>query len=536
MKTFKYMLALCMWATATISMAQGVRVWKNGTFHEYSSTAVDSLTFFAKSTAPETPDDPDKPITVGDLTLTTLAADSLDITSALFKARVDGLDKLQAGSYSVVFFYSKDTNDPNANKGTRVNATVSDGMATFKATGLSMPDTYYYRVAVLMFSGDIAYGAVRSFTVKDIITPGSAVNMGRLTVASCDLGSDKPEGKGSLYAWGETEIKSSYTKGNYVYYNKALDLYLDLGESISGTQYDAATKELGSDWRMPTSLDILYLAIMCRWESIVYKGVSGRIVQSKVTGNAIFISDVPHWIADKNESKDFSEAYYNPQSFTTEAGLRYNGYCIRPVQKTIYGNEDAVDLGLPSGTLWAIKNIGAEKPQDYGDYFAWGETSGYNSGKTDFSKTTYKYYDETNKTYTKYVTNAKYGTVDNKKELEPSDDIATANWGEEWQMPSKEQFDELNKDCKYIYGTIGSVSGWIFYNENNGNLILFPPAGSREGTSLVTHNGYVNYWSRTLCPDEHAYSMYNYFMMTQQNRPLASIRYHGLSVRPVRKK
>ena len=91
MKTFKYMLALCMWAIATISMAQGVRVWKNGTFHEYSSTAVDSLTFFAKSTAPETPDDPDKPITVGDLTLTTLAADSAELAA----------DKTPAGVLSV---------------------------------------------------------------------------------------------------------------------------------------------------------------------------------------------------------------------------------------------------------------------------------------------------------------------------------------------------------------------------------------------------------------------------------------------------
>ena len=107
-----------------------------------------------------------------------------------------------------------------------MNATVNNGVATFKATYLSMADTYYYRVAVLMFSGDIAYGEVRSYTVKDIVTPGTAVDMGCYTVASCNLGADSPEGTGNLYAWGETEIKSSYTQDNYAYYNKDLDMYL----------------------------------------------------------------------------------------------------------------------------------------------------------------------------------------------------------------------------------------------------------------------------------------------------------------------
>ena len=94
-----------------------------------------------------------------------------------------------------------------------------------------------------------------------------------------------------------------------------------------------------------------------------------------------------------------------------------------------------VDLGLPSGTLWATCNVGANSPEEYGDYFAWGETT----TKSSYSWSTYKYCKGSSSTMTKYCTSSYYGTVDNKTELEPSDDAATANWGSEWQMPSLEQ-------------------------------------------------------------------------------------------------
>ena len=542
MKTFKYMLALCMWAIATISMAQGVRVWKNGTFHEYSSTAVDSLTFFAKSTAPETPDDPDKPITVGDLTLTTLAADSLDITSALFKARVDGLDKLQAGSYSVVFFYSKDTNDPNANKGTRVNATVNNGVATFKATYLSMADTYYYRVAVLMFSGDIAYGEVRSYTVKDIVTPGTAVDMGCYTVASCNLGADSPEGTGNLYAWGETEIKSSYTQDNYAYYNKDLDMYLYLGESISGTKYDVATKELGGEWRMPTYLDNAYLNICCKKYEISYKGVRGRLFRNEETGNAVFFPQGRTWLADGfSWSKRWCSFFYPLGSFEDREDC-YKGLPVRAIRGNVFGEGEFVDLGLTSGTLWARKNVGALHLLDVGNFFAWGEITGYNEGKKDFSLSTYKYYDYESKVWTKYC------LEDDKTELDTSDDAATVCWGEEWQTPSKEQLEELLNECEFIHYYNSYYRGFIVVSKSNGKAIFLPYEGLRRGTELYTqkessYNLYL--WTRTLSithtltssglKDNYgdAFSLNSYMGPSISN---VEDRYLGMPVRPVRKK
>ncbi len=93
-----------------------------------------------------------------------------------------------------------------------------------------------------------------------------------------------------------------------------------------------------------------------------------------------------------------------------------------------------VDLGLPSGTLWADRNIGASSPEDYGDYFAWGETT----TKSNYEWSTLKYCeDNTGDRFSKYNTQSKYGNVDNKTTLEKSDDAATANWGSAGVCPRR---------------------------------------------------------------------------------------------------
>jgi hypothetical protein len=127
-----------------------------------------------------------------------------------------------------------------------------------------------------------------------------------------------------------------------------------------------------------------------------------------------------------------------------------------------------VDLGLPSGTLWATCNVGADTPEDDGTFFAWGETSKknlYNWGN-------YKYCNGVNDTYTKYCTNGEYGYngfADGLTELLPEDDAATANWGKEWQMPSKAQFEELIND-KYTLiekTTLNGVNGRMITSKRN---------------------------------------------------------------------
>ena len=185
-----------------------------------------------------------------------------------------------------------------------------------------------------------------------------------------------------------------------------------------------------------------------------------------------------------------------------------------------------VDLGLPSGTLWATCNVGANSPEEYGDYFAWGETE----PKTTYSWSTYKYCKGTETTMTKYCTSSYYGTVDNKTELEPSDDAATVNWGPDWQMPSYEQCKELTNGSytTTTITTLNGVEGRMITSKSNGNSIFLPATGydSYRGST-------VYYWSRSLSESGSNYACRKDFRASSN---VLCLRYSGESVRPVRVK
>ena len=134
------------------------------------------------------------------------------------------------------------------------------------------------------------------------------------------------------------------------------------------------------------------------------------------------------------------------------------------------GEHDYVDLGLPSGTLWATCNVGANAPEAYGDYFAWGETT----PKLSYDWSTYKYgaaYDQ----LTKYCDDSSYGRfgfADQKTTLEASDDVATVNWGAGWRMPTAEQWEELKNKCRSAWTTLNGSTGRLFTGPN-GNTLFF---------------------------------------------------------------
>lgn len=121
------------------------------------------------------------------------------------------------------------------------------------------------------------------------LTPGQVVDLG-LSVywASCNLGANKPEEYGGYYAWGETKTKSDYFSDNYIFYNKDTKEYLNIGQNISGTEYDAATVNLGSDWRMPTRAEMQELIDNCTWEWNHIGSIYGFIVTGE-NGNSIFL-------------------------------------------------------------------------------------------------------------------------------------------------------------------------------------------------------------------------------------------------------
>lgn len=187
-----------------------------------------------------------------------------------------------------------------------------------------------------------------------------------------------------------------------------------------------------------------------------------------------------------------------------------------------------VDLGL--SVKWATCNVGASKPEEYGDYFAWGEVE----PKNNYSLSTYKYCNGTNNSMTKYsakndVNRGEF--YDNKIVLGPEDDAAAVNWGGEWRMPTKEEQDELRNKCTWEWTTLNGVKGYAVIGINR-NVIFLPAAGcfgewSRLGTGVF---GY--YWSSSLYTNssDNAYYLGSY---SDKLYEYYFYRYFGLPVRAV---
>lgn len=198
--------------------------------------------------------------------------------------------------------------------------------------------------------------------------------------------------------------------------------------------------------------------------------------------------------------------------------------------------DDYVDLGLPSGTLWATRNVGANKPEDFGDYFAWGETT----PKTVYAVENYKWggYDSNGEFHlSKYNDNVSYGPIDNKTELDPADDAACVHYPN-GRMPSDEQIRELCSKCSWQWTQRNGVNGQLVTGPN-GKTLFLPATGyyySRDG-SLLKDVGYVGAcWTRMLNPDD----VINARCMAwgngdDRNRVSSAIlRTSGLTVRAVR--
>jgi hypothetical protein len=155
----------------------------------------------------------------------------------------------------------------------------------------------------------------------------------------------------------------------------------------------------------------------------------------------------------------------------------------------------AIDLGLPSGTKWACCNVGAFKPEDYGDYFAWGETQ----TKSNYDWSTYSWCNVSSSTpLTKYNTDSSHGIVDNRTQLEFSDDVARALWGGSWRMPTIVELRELKENCMYAWTTVNGVKGGKFTSRVNGRSVFLPAAGCRSGASLNRRGEGGGCWSSSL--------------------------------------
>ena len=217
-----------------------------------------------------------------------------------------------------------------------------------------------------------------------------------------------------------------------------------------------------------------------------------------------------------------------------------------PVPVDPYNGHEYVDLGLPSGLKWATCNVGATKPEEYGDYFAWGETVPYY--EDGYAWSTYKWCEGSSNTLTKYCNNGTYGYngfTDSKTTLDPEDDAARYQWGGSWRMPTKGDIDELiaTKDNTTDYtwtwcdgSTIKyastDVKGWQIVRNSTGATLFLPAAGYRDDTylSYVGSGGY--YRSSSLYTDgpSRAWGIGLYSGYVGAG---SYYRYYGHSVRPV---
>ena len=318
---------------------------------------------------------------------------------------------------------------------------------------------------------------------------------------------------------------------------------------------DAAYVNWGPDWRMPTAVQIQELLNQCNWsDAYELNGVKGRLLTSKVNGNTLFLpfagqrigtnlssegSNGNYWARELfHANNDYQPhnafmLYFDSSIKQRSLAMRFYGLSVRPVfvgqevptddyelgDVNQDGNvniadvtalisfllshawpnpdpdDECVDLGLPTGTLWATHNVGANKPEELGDYFAWGETAP--KANYAWNNTAWVHSENGQVIISKYNTKSQYGEVDNKTELDPEDDAAYVNMGSDWRMPSKAQVDELLENCTWEWTQLNGVNGQLITGPN-GNTLFLPAGGDRIDTDIDDVGVLGNYWTRSL--------------------------------------
>ena len=213
--------------------------------------------------------------------------------------------------------------------------------------------------------------------------------------------------------------------------------------------------------------------------------------------------------------------------------LQFNVYTKEEIDEMLsISKYEFVDLGLPSGLKWATCNVGATKPEEFGLYFAWGETQGYaDTTEKQFNWSDYKLCGGSDKTLTKYNKYSSYGTVDTLTTLEQVDDAAYTS-DKTCRMPTKVDFEELTANTTSTWETLNGVNGRRFTSKTNGNSIFVPAAGYCDDGSVydVGSSGYL--WSSSL-NESNSWDAQGLLFYSDDVYVSYGSRYDGLAVRAV---
>ena len=492
-------------------------------------------------------------------TVTTTSATSVTETSAVTGGNVTSDGNASVTERGVV--YATTQNPTTAN--TKVASGNGTGSFVCNLSGLQ-PNTKYYIRAYAINSKGTAYGEEISFTTNQqvvlptvkttaasSVTETSAVTGGNVT----SDGNANVTERGVVYAptqnptTANTKVASGSGTGSFVCNLSGLQpntKYYVRAYAING-KGTAYGEEITFITNKSISLPIVTTAAVTSVTET--SAVTGGNVTSdgnaSVTERGVVYSTNPNPVIT-NLSNTIRPCGSGTGEFTyTITGLQANTkYYVRAYAKndagTAYGEEisfvtnentshngyEYVDLGL--SVKWATMNVGAEIPEDYGDYFAWGETA----PKEVYDRSTYKWCNGSKNTLTKYNTISSYGTVDNKTQLELSDDAASVNWGGSWRIPTNTEMTELREQCTWTWITQNGVNGYKVTSKSNGNSIFLPAAGYYYDNSSNRARSYGYYWSSLLSmgnPDNAWFVYYD----TDNKYGEDGNRYYGRSIRAV---
>ena len=200
----------------------------------------------------------------------------------------------------------------------------------------------------------------------------------------------------------------------------------------------------------------------------------------------------------------------------------------------MHNGHEFVDLGLPSGLLWATCNVGAYSPSETGGYYAWGETKMKEVNNYTYESYKWDYVWD----YVNSYEFSKYNTSDKKNTLENSDDVATVLWGSGCRIPTYDEYKELYTNCTWTKVFYNNIYGYIIEG-HNGNFIFLPAAGRisyvsgnfpNPSTTIQAYSSVPYYWSSSLVvnENEYAYSFSDSYSSLEQR-----LRTEGLTIRPV---
>ncbi|MBR3075445.1 MAG: hypothetical protein IKH11_06795, partial [Bacteroidales bacterium] len=336
-----------------------------------------------------------------------------------------------------------------------------------------------------------------------------------LSVKWCDqnMGSTWESEYGDYYAWGETSPKSTYTWANYQHANGSSSTVKDIGSNIQATQYDAAYKWSSGEITagsvcLPTKAQWEELRTKCTWTEETQYGHKGYRVKG-TNGNSIFLPFSGSSYDGSLHNVNTYAYYWTSEIYSSNTGANATAFYIKTgtASKNSYaqkrtglniraveckgatpptpppsGDHGYVNLGLPSGTLWADCNVGASNQEGYGNFYAWGETS----TKSSYSWSNYKYCSGSSSTAQNlgiHIAGTSY-------------DAAKKAWGDDWVMPTLDQANELLTKCTVSLATVNNVKGLRFKGPN-GNTIFFPMTGYKYDSKYSAEGTQCYIWTDT---------------------------------------